>query len=189
MQRRIANAGQCGNRCVESGEAKVQRWMCSCSHRSTKSPGRRMPVSVWAGGGQHSPAQGPALAFPSRVCPRRRQHLALPVDADIVGVLPARCPIHHSCSSFCVEVEALSQAVEGTGFHTPWERSRGSNDAAKEREERCGEPDLDNSCLTLSLPMPPSCSWPTAQLQMLRRMSLSVPAKQRDPGTLLIDQH
>lgn len=129
-------------------------------------------MSVRACGGQRSPARGPALASPSRACPRPRQHLALPVDADVVGVLPARCPVHHSCGSFCVEVETLGQAVEGTGFHTPWERSRGSNDAAKDSEERCGETDLDNGCLTLSLPTPPSCTWPTAQLQVPTRMSL-----------------
>ena len=138
-------------------------------------------MSVRAGGEQRFPARGSALASPSRLYPRPWQHLALPVDADVVGVLPARCPIHHGCSSFCVEVETLGQAVEGTGFHTPWERSRGSNDSAKEREERRREPDLDNSCLTLGLPTPPSCAWPTAQLQVPRRMS--VPSRGTHGGT------
>lgn len=90
-------------------------------------------MSLRAGGGQHSPTRGSALVSPSRACPRPRQHLALPVDADVVGVLPARCPVHHGCGSFCVEVEPLGQAVEGTGFHTPWERSTGSNNATKEK--------------------------------------------------------
>lgn len=103
-----------------------------------------------------------ALSCP-RVClcipiPSVSQHLALPIDADVIGVLPARRPVHHGRRSLCVEVEALGQAVEGTGFNTPWERSRGSKDASNEREERWGEPDLDKGCLILGFPQPPSCA-------------------------------
>lgn len=64
------------------------------------------------------PLPMPALPLP-QAHPKARLHLALPIDTDVVGVLPARRPIHHGCGSLRVEVEALSQAVEGTGFHTP----------------------------------------------------------------------
>lgn len=53
---------------------------------------------------------GPALTL-------SLSHLAFPIHTDVIGVLPARRPIHHGCSSLSVEVEALGQAVEGTGFH------------------------------------------------------------------------
>lgn len=116
-------------------------------------------------GAEGCPCQA-ALLCPWSVSlsPRPRQHLALPVDADVIGVLPTRRPVHHGCCSLCVEVESLGQAVERTGFHTPCERGRGPNDAIKEREERCGDPGLDNGYFTLGLP--------TAQLQVPRTMSL-----------------
>lgn len=127
-----------------------------CAPAPTGEPGARAEGCPCGQVEGDPPAWGvcPCLPPRPRAHPRPRQHLALPVDADVVGVLPARCPVHHGCGSFCVEVETLGQAVEGTGFHTPWERSRGSNGAAKEGEERCREPDLGNSCLTLGPPTP-----------------------------------
>lgn len=62
-------------------------------------------------------------------------HLALPVDTDVIGVLPARGPVHHGRRPLRVEVEALGQAVEGTGLDTPWGRSTASNGAAKQSRD------------------------------------------------------
>lgn len=65
-------------------------------------------------------------------CPSQVSHLALPVDTDVIAVLPARGPVHHGRRPLRVEVEALGQAVEGTGLDTPWRRSQ--------EEKRCGKP-------------------------------------------------
>lgn len=57
-------------------------------------------------------------------CPSQVSHLAFPVDTDVIAVLPARGPVHHGRRPLRVEVEALGQAVEGTGLDTPWGRSQ-----------------------------------------------------------------
>lgn len=76
----------------------------------------------------------PGLCPPLPVPRLPWQHLALPVDADVVGVLPAGCAIHHGCCSLRVEVETLCQAVEGAGFDTPWARRRHSHGATQQRK-------------------------------------------------------
>ena len=134
-------------------------------------------MSVRAVGGQHPPARGSALASPSCARPRPQQHLALPVDADVVGVLPTRGPVHHGRGSLCVEVETLGQAVEGTGFHTPWQRSRDSYDATKEREEGHGELELGHGSLILGLPTTPS--WMSLPSRGTQAPSLLISTKSR----------
>lgn len=72
------------------------------------------------------PARGVSL-------PPEVSHLALPVDTDVVAVLPAGGPVHHGRRPLRVEVEALGQAVEGTGLDTPWGRSQSREKVWKTR--------------------------------------------------------